>query len=51
MLFEFINFNSPPFVAVNCDNGKVMGKLQCHTTNLERLTKIITELGRKQLKK
>ena len=46
---EFINLNSPPVVAVNCDNGKAMGKEKWHRTSLERSTKNNNmELGQKQ---
>ena len=30
MPLEFIDWNSPPVVAVNCDNRKVVGKRKCH---------------------
>ena len=36
---EFINLNSPPVVAVNCDNGKAMGKEKKHKTRFEKSTK------------
>ena len=39
MLLEFINLNSPPAVAVNCDNRKAMRKEKWHGTRLERSTK------------
>ena len=49
MPFEFNDLNSPPVVAVNCDNGKAMGKEKWHRTSLERSTKNNNmELGRKQ---
>ena len=39
MPLEFINLNSPPVVAVNCDNGKAMGKEKWHMTSLGGSTK------------
>ena len=49
MPLEFIDLNSPPVVAVNCDNGEAMGKEKWHKMSLERSTKNNNiELGRKQ---
>ena len=39
MPLEFIDLNSLPVVAVNCDNRKAMGKEQWHRTRLEKSTK------------
>ena len=39
MLLEFIYLNSPPVVAVNCDNRKAMGKEKWHKTKFEKSTK------------
>ena len=39
MPLEFIYFNSPPVVAVNCDNRKAMGKEKWHKVNFEKSTK------------
>ena len=39
MPLEFIYLNSPPVVAVNCDNRKVMGKEKWHTVKFEKSTK------------
>ena len=39
MPLEFIYLNSPPNVAVNCDNRKVMGKEKWHTVKFEKYTK------------
>ena len=41
MPLEFINFNSPPVVAVNCDNRKAMGKEKWHKKRLKDHQKII----------
>ena len=38
MPLEFINLNSPPVVAVNCDNGKAMGKEKWHRTRFDKST-------------
>ena len=35
MALEFIYLNSPPVVAVNCDNRKAMGKEKWHKTKFE----------------
>ena len=49
MPLEFIKLNSPPVVAVNCDNRKAMGKEKWHGVSLERSTKNTNiELGRKK---
>ena len=39
MPLEFIDLNSPPVVAVNCDNRKAMGKEKWHRTRFEKSTK------------
>ena len=39
MPLEFIYLNSPPVVAVNCDNRKAMGKEKWHKTKFEKSTK------------
>ena len=39
MPLEFIYLNSPPVVAVNCDNRKVMGKEKWHKIKFEKSTK------------
>ena len=39
MLLEFIYLNSPPVVAVNCDNRKAMGKEKWHKVKFEKSTK------------
>ena len=39
MPLEFIDLNSPPVVAVNCDNQKAMGKEKWHITKSEKFTK------------
>ena len=38
MPLEFIYLNSPPVVAVNCDNRKVMGKEKWHKVKFEKST-------------
>ena len=38
MPLEFIDLNSPPVVAVNCDNRKVMGKEKWHRKRCEKST-------------
>ena len=48
MPFEFIDFNSPPMVAVNCDNQKAMVKEQWHRKRYEKLTKMITQSWEKK---
>ena len=39
MPLEFIYLNSPPVVAVNCDNRKAMGKEKWHKEKFEKSTK------------
>ena len=39
MPLKFIDLNSPPVVAVNCDNRKAMGKEKWHRTRFEKSTK------------
>ena len=39
MLLVFIYLNSPPVVAVNCDNRKAMGKEKWHKVKFEKSTK------------
>ena len=39
MPLEFICLNSPPVFAVNCDNGKAMGKEKWHKWKFEKSTK------------
>ena len=39
MPLEFNDLNSPPVVAVNCDNGKAMGKEKWHRTRFDKSTK------------
>ena len=39
MPLEFIYLNSPPVVAVNCDNRKAMGKEKWHKVKFEKSTK------------
>ena len=39
MPLEFIYLNSPPVVAVNCDNRKAMGKEKWHKIKFEKTTK------------
>ena len=39
MPLEFIYLNSPPVVAVNCDNRKAMGKEKWHKAKCEKSTK------------
>ena len=39
MPIEFIYFNSPPVVAVNCDNRKAMRKEKWHKVKFEKSTK------------
>ena len=40
MLLEFIDMDTPPVVAINCDNRKAMGKEKWDRTRLEK--KMIT---------
>ena len=42
MPLEFIDLNSPPVAAVNCDNRKVMGKEKWHRTRFEKSTTTTT---------
>ena len=39
MPLEFIYLNSPPVVAVNCDNQKAMGKEKWHKVQFEKSSK------------
>ena len=39
MPLKFIYLNSPPVVAVNCDNRKAMGKEKWHKVKFEKSTK------------
>ena len=39
MPLEFIYLNSPPVVAVNCNNQKAMGKEKWHKVKFEKSTK------------
>ena len=39
MPLEFNYLNSPPVVAVNCDNRKAMGKEKCHKAKFGKSTK------------
>ena len=39
MLLEFIDLNSPPVVAVNCDYRKAMGNEKWHKARLEKSPK------------
>ena len=39
MPLELIYLNSPPVVAVNCDNRKAMGKEKWHKVKFEKSTK------------
>ena len=39
MALEFIYLNSPPVVAVDCDNWKAMGKEKWHKAKFEKSTK------------
>ena len=39
MPLEFIYLNSPPLVAVNCDNRKAMAKEKWHKVKFEKSTK------------
>ena len=43
MPLEFIYLNSPPVVAVNCDNRKAMGKEKWHKVKFEKSTKKIAQ--------
>ena len=50
MPLEFIYLNSPPVVAVNCDNRKAMGKEKWHKVKFEKSTKNDSIEFRKQKK-
>ena len=50
MPLEFIYLNSPPVVAVNCDNRKAMGKEKWHKVKFEKSTKNDSIEFRKQNK-
>ena len=39
MPLKFVYLNSPPVVAVNCDNRKAMGKEKWHKVKFEKSTK------------
>ena len=43
MPLQFLYLNSPPVVAVNCDNQKAMGKEKWHKVNFEKSTKKIAQ--------
>ena len=51
MPLEFIYLNSPPVVAVNCDNRKAMGKEKWHKVKFEKSTKNDSIEFRKQKNK
>ena len=51
MPLDFIYLNSPPVVAVNCDNRKSMGKEKWHKVKFEKSTKNDSIEFRKQNKK
>ena len=51
MPLEFIYLNSPPVVAVNCDNRKAMGKEKWHKTKFEKSTKNDSKNFRKKMTK
>ena len=51
MPLEFIYLNSPPVVAVNCDNRKAMGKEKWHKLKFEKSTENDSIEFRKQNKK
>ena len=51
MPLEFIYLNSPPVVAVNCDNRKAMGKEKWHKVKFEKSTKNDSIEFRKQKQK
>ena len=51
MLLEFIYLNSPPVVAVNCDNRKTMGKEKWRKTKFEKSTKMIAQSLEKKMTK
>ena len=43
MPLQFLYLNSPPVVAVSCDNRKAMGKEKWHKVNFEKSTKNIAQ--------
>ena len=51
MLLQFLYLNSPPVVAVNCDNQKAMGKEKWHKVNFEKSTKKIAQSLENKTKK
>ena len=51
MPLEFIYLNSPPVVAVICDNRKAMGKEKWHKVKSEKSTKSYSIEFREQKKK
>ena len=51
MPLQFLYLNSPPVVAVNCDNRKAIGKEKWHKVNFEKSTKKNSIEFRKQTKK
>ena len=51
MPLEFIYLNSPPVVAVNCDNRKAMGKEKWRKAKFEKSTKNDSIEFRKQKNK
>ena len=51
MLLEFTYLNSPPVVAVNCENQKTMGKEKWHRVKFEKSTKNDSIEFRKRNKK
>ena len=51
MPLEFNYLNSPPVVAVNCDNRKAMGKEKWHKVKFEKSTKNDSIEFRKQKNK
>ena len=51
MPLEFIYLNSPPVVAVNCDNRKAMEKEKWHKVKFEKSTKNDSIEFRKQKNK
>ena len=48
MPLEFIDLNSPPAVAVNCDNGKYFGKNDTERGLKKTAKNNNIELGKKQ---
>ena len=52
MPLKFIYLNSPPVVALNCDNRKAMGKERWHKRKFEKSTKNDSiEFGKKKKQK